>query len=83
MQEFIINIIKQNAVDVIGILALFFLGRVLLKVAVKRLVRIMDDGDDTHTSQKEQRAETLGRTIITTGDIVIYEIGRASCRERV
>lgn len=74
MQEFIINIVKQNAVDVIGIIALFFLGRTLLKVIVKRLTKIVDDGDDSHVSQKEQRAETLGHIIITTGNIVIYAV---------
>ena len=74
MQEFIINIVKQNAVDVIGILILFFLGRAILKVMVRRLVRMVDDGDNTHVSQKEKRAETLGRIIITTGNIVIYVV---------
>ena len=74
MQEFLINIFKQNMVDVIGIIALFFLGRILLKVTVKRLVKIVDDGDDAHVSQKEKRAETLGKIIVTTGNIVIYAV---------
>lgn len=74
MQEFIISIVKENAIDVIGILALFFLGRILLKVAVSRLARMVDDGDDTDVSQKEKRAETLGNIIVTTGNIVIYVV---------
>ncbi len=74
MQEFIINITKQNAVDVIGILVLFFLGRVLLRVMIRRFVRIVDDGDDAHVSQKEKRAETLGKIIVTTGNVVIYAV---------
>ena len=74
MQEFIINIVKQNSVDIIRIIALFFLGRMLLKIVVRRLSRIVDDGDDTHTSQKEQRAETLGNIIITTGNVIIYAV---------
>ncbi len=74
MQELIIDLIKQNTVDIIGILTLFFLGRVLLKGVVGRLAKMVDDGDDSHTSQKEQRAETLGQIIITTGSIVIYTI---------
>ena len=74
MEEYIINLVRENAVDVIGILGLFFLGRLLLKVAVRRLVRIVDDGDDTHISQKEQRAKTLGQVVITTGNIVIYVV---------
>lgn len=71
MQEFILNIIKQNATDVIWIIVLFFFGRILLKLIVKRIVRMANDGDDTHVSQKEKRAETLGQIVITTGRIVI------------
>ncbi len=74
MQEIIINIVKANAVDIIGISTLFFLGRVLLRLVVNRLVKIVDDGDDSHTSQKEKRAKTLGEIIVTTGNIIIYGI---------
>ena len=72
MQEFILNIVKQNGVDVVWIIILFFFGRMVLKIIVKRLIRIVDDGDDKHVSQKEQRAETLGNIVVTTGNIVIY-----------
>jgi small conductance mechanosensitive channel len=74
IQEFIINIIKQNGTDIVWIVVLFFFGRMVLKLIVKRLVRIADDGDDVHVSQKEKRAETLGNIIVTTGNIVIYII---------
>ena len=74
LQEFILTIIKQNAADVIGIVALYFLGRMLLKAVVRRLAKTVDDGDDTHVSQKEKRAETLGHIIVTTGNIVIYVV---------
>ena len=74
MQEFIINIIKQNAADISWIIVLFFFGKLILKLIVKRLARIVDDGDDTHISQKEKRAETLGHVIISIGNIVIYAI---------
>ncbi|MCK5459800.1 mechanosensitive ion channel [Candidatus Parcubacteria bacterium] len=74
MQEFIINIIKQNAVEIIWIVVLFFLGRITLKLIVKRLARIVDDGDDLHISQKEKRAETLGNIILSIGNIIIYAI---------
>ena len=66
MKEFIINIIKQNAVDAIWIAVLFFFGRIILKLVVKRLLKIVDDGDDNHVSQKEKRAETLGHIVVTT-----------------
>lgn len=74
MQEFILNIIKQNAVDVIWIIILFFFGRMILKLVVKRLVRIADDGNDSRVSQKEKRAKTLGYIILATGNIIIYAI---------
>ena len=74
MQEFIINAIKQNGVDIIWIIILFFLGKTILKLIVKRLARIVDDGDDAHVSQKEKRAETLGNIIISAGNIIIYAI---------
>jgi len=74
MQEFILNIIKQNAIDIIWIIILFFFSRVILKLMVKRLTQIVDDGDDTHVSQREKRAKTLGRIIVTTGNIVIYAV---------
>ncbi len=74
MQEFIINIIKQNAVDIIWIIILFFFGKLILKLIMKRLARIVDDGDDAHVSQKERRAETLGHIIVSIGNIFIYAI---------
>lgn len=74
MQDFIINIIKQNAVDIIWILILFFLGKIILKFIVKRLTQLVDDGNDAHKSQEEKRAETLGRIIVSIGNIAIYAV---------
>ncbi len=74
MQEFIINIIKQNAVDIIWIIILFFFGKIVLKLTVKQLARTVDDGDEEHISQKEKRAETLGHIIVSIGNIAIYTI---------
>ncbi len=74
MQEFIINIIKQNAVDIVSIVILFLFGKLILKLIVKRLARIVDDGDDANISQKEKRAETLGHIIVSIGNIAIYAI---------
>jgi len=73
-QEFVLNLIKENAIDVIWIIILFFFGKIILKLIVKRFVKIVDDGDDKRVSQKEKRAETLGQIIITTGNIVLYAV---------
>jgi len=70
--ESILDFIRQNATDIIWIIILFFFGRLILKLIVKRLARMVDDGDDEHVSQKEKRAETLGHIIVATGNIVIY-----------
>ncbi len=74
IQEFIINIIQQSGVDIILIIALFFLGKMVLRLVARRFVQIVDDGDDSHVSQKEKRAETLGHIIVTTGNVVIYVV---------
>ena len=74
MLEIFIDFIKQNAIDIIWIAILFIFGKLILKLVVKRLTQIVDDGDDAHISQKEKRAETLGRVIISIGNIVIYAI---------
>lgn len=73
-QEFILNVLRQNATDIIWIVALFFFGRMTLKLIVKRLVQIADDGDDTRVSQREARAKTLGHIIVATGNIFIYAV---------
>ena len=74
VQEFALTLFKQNDTDVIWIIILFFFGRAILKLVVKRLVNIVDDGDDDHVSQKEKRAATLGHIIISTGNIFIYAV---------
>jgi len=53
---------------------LFFFGRLILKLIVRRLARIVDDGNEAHISQKEKRAETLGHIIVSIGNIIIYSI---------
>jgi len=64
IQEFAVNFIQQRGMDLFWIIILFFFGRVVLKLIVKRLVRIVDD----------KRAMTLGRIIVATGNVVIYVI---------
>ncbi|NQY31406.1 MAG: mechanosensitive ion channel [Flavobacteriaceae bacterium] len=74
MQEIILNFIKQNAVEIIWIFVLFFLGKIILRLIVTHSIKLADDGDDSHTSQKEKRAKTLGHVINSIGKIVIYSI---------
>jgi len=74
MQEIILNFIKQYAVEIIWIFVLFFLGKIILRFIVTHFVKLADDGDDSHTSQKEKRAKTLGHIIKSIGNIVIYSV---------
>lgn len=74
LQEFILNLVKHNTAEIIWIIILFVFGKMILKLTVKRFVKVVDDGDDAHVSQKEKRAETLGQIIITIGNIIIYTI---------
>ena len=74
MQEIIINFIKQHAVEIIWIFILFIFGKIILRIIVKHFIKLADDGDDSHTSQKEKRAKTLGNIIKSIGNIVIYSV---------
>ena len=74
MQETIIDFIKLNITDIVWIIILFFFGKLILRLIVKRLARMVDDGDDEHVTQKEKRAKTLGNVIMSIGNIIIYAI---------
>ncbi|NHZ86202.1 MAG: mechanosensitive ion channel [Planctomycetia bacterium] len=74
MQELIINYFEEHAVEIIWIFILFFLGKIILRFIVKHLVKLADDGDDSHTSQKEKRANTLGQIIKSIGNVLIYSV---------
>ena len=74
MQEIIFNFIKQHAVEIIWIFILFFSGKIILNFLVRHFVKLADDGDDKHASQKEKRAKTLGHIIKSISNIVIYSI---------
>lgn len=64
--------IKNNAWNIIWIIILFSIGQTALRVIVKRLTILANDGNNATESMREKRAKTLGRIIITIGDITIY-----------
>jgi len=72
--KFIINFVQQNTTDIVWIIILFFFGRIILKLIIKRFVQTVDDGDEVHVSQNEKRAETLGHIIVKTGNVIIYAV---------
>ena len=45
IQPFILNILKIYGTDIVWIIILFFFGRAILRLIVKRLVQVVDDGD--------------------------------------
>ena len=74
MQEILLNYFEEHAVEIIWIFILFFLGKIILRFIVKQLIKISDDGDDSHISQKEKRAKTLGQIIKSIGNVFIYSL---------
>jgi len=74
MEEIIINFIKQHTVEIMWIFILLLLGKIILRIIVKHFIKLADDRDDSHTSQKEKRAKTLGHIIKSIGNIVIYSV---------
>ncbi|HDH31372.1 MAG TPA: mechanosensitive ion channel [Candidatus Wolfebacteria bacterium] len=71
--QFALNIIKTYGADIVWIAVLFFLGRGILKIIVKRMVKLISEGDEQKPAA-EKRAKTLGHIIVATGNIVIYVI---------
>jgi small conductance mechanosensitive channel len=74
IQLFIIDIVKNHAVDVFWILVLFFGARIILKKIVHRMIKLAEDQDKENQSDAEKRAETLGSILVTTGNVVIYVV---------
>ena len=74
IQLFILNLIKTHGADVVWIVALFFLGRIILRKIVKRAIKISLGENQKSQAQLEKRAETLGNILITTGNVIIYII---------
>ena len=66
--------IKTNAWNIIWIVVLFVIGRTALKLTINKLVKLADDGDNSTKSMREKRADTLGKIVLTIGDVVIYSI---------
>ena len=74
MQEILITYFKEHFVEIIWIFILFFLGKVLLRMMVKQFIKLSDDGDDSHESAKEKRANTLSQIVKSIGNVFIYSI---------
>jgi len=73
VQAVVISFLKTHMWDIIWIIILFALGTAILRVLVNRLVRLADDGKETE-SMREKRAKTLGKLIVSSGNIIIYII---------
>ena len=74
IQSFIFNLIKIHGADVVWIIALFFLGRIILKKIVKRAIKISLGGGQENQGQLKKRAKTLSSILIATGNVIIYII---------
>lgn len=74
IQQIILDFAVSKGPNFLGILALFFLGQLILKKVIGRIVHMASDNDDSSTSSRERRAETLGNVGIATGKIIIYGV---------
>jgi small conductance mechanosensitive channel len=72
IQTLIIDFLKINTIKIACIIVLYVFGKIILRIIIKKLVKLADDGDDKSKSTREKRAGTLGRIGITTGNILIY-----------
>ena len=73
--EFILNFLTQDQLisygkDILLIVLLLVFGKILLRRVVKRLVAATED--DSPASN--QRAETLGKVVVSVGNVVIYTL---------
>jgi len=74
IQSHILDLIKTHGADVVWIIALFFLGRIILRKIVKRTIKISIGGEQKNQAQLKKRAKTLGSILIATGNVIIYII---------
>lgn len=75
MNEYInqfITLMQDKWLSLIAIFILFFLGKTVLGLLVKKAIDLADDGDDAYDSVQEKQAKTLGDLILRSGNIVIY-----------
>ena len=63
---------ETNMNEFITIVVLLFFAKFFLRWIVKRLVRLMDDGDDSTRSMSEKRADTLSEIFVSVGNVFIY-----------
>lgn len=57
-----------------AIVLLFVVSRSVLKLIIKRLIRLAEDGDQEHDSRLEKRSNTIGVALMSVGNIVIYMV---------
>jgi len=74
LQQTILNFFKIYGLNIIWILLVFLLGRIALKVIIKRLTALVDDGDDSFDTEQEKRAKTLSNLVLAVGNVVIYTV---------
>jgi len=74
MPDIILDFLKQHAAEIIWIFLLFFFGKIILRLITRRFTKLVDDGDDKQTSQKEKRARTLAQIMQAIGNVAIYSV---------
>lgn len=63
-----------NLIRIVGLLVGAWIVTRILRRVIRRLEQFADDGDPTVTSEREKRAQTLGRILRQTSYIVVWGI---------
>ncbi len=64
----------QNALRIVLILILAWIVLRVLRSIVKRIERISDDGDPHTTSEREKRAQTIGRILRQASSVLVWSM---------
>ncbi len=75
LREAIRLFLVENGWSLFWIFAIVFGGRLLLSVAVRRIIRRGEDGNDEQISGREKRARTLADLVSATGNVALILVG--------
>jgi moderate conductance mechanosensitive channel len=64
----------RNGARVLGIWILAWLGYRLVRLAARRIEMAVDDGDDSVTTLRERRGQTISQLLKSVGRVVIFAI---------
>jgi moderate conductance mechanosensitive channel len=70
----VLEYLSTKWINIAWIIILWFLGEIVLRVVVNKIVRHAHDDNHEHDSQKEKQAKTLGQVLVSAGSVAIFLI---------